>query len=326
MTQAYEFSGFQMPDQCWSKLPHELFDHVELFKRPAEMMVILYILRHTWGNNEYDKPKRISMDEFVNGRKRRNGTRIDKGLGMAENSIRTGLRAAEEHGFIVTTVDDSDKGRIEKSYMLRMAAHNDSDSLEGGKSSTPDEQKLDLWDAKVAPRTEKETKEKNEEKKLTNSGADPHTHTHESPAPELPVGEPPEEGRKIRPTASGLRSAIQGDESAGKEIAVTGLDLLIGNCYKPRPSYFNAAQRKQLKIQIERFDSDELYRQYVVDKVNAVKAWCQGKNAPFVKKQEIIKWLLDESSWGIYEQQWRRSSEPEGYHPGAFDDDVYPDP
>ena len=91
------------------------------------------------------------------------------------------------------------------------------------------------------------------------------------------------------------------------------LDLLIGSSYGAKPSYLTAAQRKQLKVQIERFDSDELYRTYVTDARNEIKARLQGKSAPFIKKEEFINWLLDENSWRIYEQQWRREK-PEDTH------------
>lgn len=146
--------------------------------------------------------------------------------------------------------------------------------------------------------------------KIPNAGAHAHTHTHD---PALVGGKPPERV-KIRPTASGLRSAVQGDEDAGKTKILSQLDMTIGNCYTPKPSFLNAAQKKQLKIQIERFESDELYRKYVNDRITEIKASLQGK-APFVKKVDFIGWLLDENQWTRYEREWRRAA-PEDEHHG----------
>ncbi|MGH2410857.1 MAG: hypothetical protein ACRDGS_10895, partial [Chloroflexota bacterium] len=62
----------------------------------------------------------ITMDEFMHGRKRRDGSRMDAGCGMAENSIKKGIADAEAHGFLVVEVDDRDRGRIRKYYAPRM--------------------------------------------------------------------------------------------------------------------------------------------------------------------------------------------------------------
>ena len=145
--------------------------------------------------------------------------------------------------------------------------------------------------------------------KIPNAGAHAHTHTHD---PALVGGKPPERV-KIRPTASGLRSAVRGDEDAGKTKVLSQLDMTIGNCYSPKPSFLNAAQKKQLKIQIERFESDELYRKYVNDRITEIKASLQGK-APFVKKVDFIGWLLDENQWTRYEREWRRAAPEDDHH------------
>lgn len=145
---------------------------------------------------------------------------------------------------------------------------------------------------------------------IGNAGAHAHTHAHESSAPATHGGEPPygAEEKRHRPTASGLRSAIQGDDARGKPIkAISKLDLTISSCY-PTPTYLTVQQKKALKEQIERFESDELYERYVREKISGIKSRLQGK-APFIKKQEFVDWLLDENSWGIYEQQWRREKE-----------------
>lgn len=114
------FNGFNLPRENWSKLPHDLIDAFPIFSSQGEVLVVLYILRHTWGYHESEK--RITLDEFQHGRKRADGSRIDNGVGMAETSIIRGLAKANEHGFINIEIDDSDKGRIKKYYSLNMTS------------------------------------------------------------------------------------------------------------------------------------------------------------------------------------------------------------
>lgn len=145
-----KFAGFGTPEENWSKLPNEFIKALPVMSSKAEIAIVLYILRHTWGYREYDAPKHITTDEFAKGRKRRDGTRIDGGVGMSEPAIRAGIKAAIRHGFILVEVNDSDKARIEKSYMLKMVGENslpptsEGDSKEftpNGKKSTPDQRK-----------------------------------------------------------------------------------------------------------------------------------------------------------------------------------------
>jgi len=143
------FDGFNEPLENWSKLPHKLIEALPLIDSLAEMKVILYILRHTWGY--HDSEKRITNDEFKNGRKRRDGTRIDGGIGMSEPSIISGLRSAEDHGFIVVETDNSDKARIKKVYRLNDIQTQTLNSF------TPEVKKPYPRGKKTLPRSKKET-------------------------------------------------------------------------------------------------------------------------------------------------------------------------
>ena len=79
------FPGFDEPHEHWSKLPHALIDQLPAISTMAELKVILYVLRHTWGNQDYEGGRRITLDEFSHGRKQRDGTRIDAGTGLSPN-------------------------------------------------------------------------------------------------------------------------------------------------------------------------------------------------------------------------------------------------
>lgn len=117
------FEGFIPPTRNWFPMPNQWIDICARIDNLAELKVVQYILRHTWGYHEYDgKPKPITVDEFMHGRKKNEGKeRIDAGTGLkSDRSVKDGIKAALEHHYIICVVDDSDKGRIKKSYALNM--------------------------------------------------------------------------------------------------------------------------------------------------------------------------------------------------------------
>ncbi len=116
------FKGFVWPKENWFRIPNEWTNITHGIKSLAELKVIEYVLRHTWGyRGQHDKPKRISIDEFAHGRKRRNGSRIDKGIGLSRPSIRQGILLAIEHGYLELAAENvSDKARIKRWYKLNM--------------------------------------------------------------------------------------------------------------------------------------------------------------------------------------------------------------
>jgi hypothetical protein len=115
------FPGFWHPNekQGFTQLPHELIELLRLMSN-SELRVILYIFRHTWGYQEFDESKKITIDEFMHGRKRRNGTRMDGGTGLSDRGVKNGIEQALKHGYIVCDVDESDSARIKKYYRIKI--------------------------------------------------------------------------------------------------------------------------------------------------------------------------------------------------------------
>lgn len=148
------FKGFEKPTENYSKLPHSFIDQLPEIDTMAEMKVVLYLLRHTWGFSEFGKPKKLTTDEFANGRKKRDQSRMDSGTGLSENSVRAGLDKAVEHGFILVETDESDKARIEKWYCLNMESDSEIESRPA---------KIAPLGAEFAERSEKETIERKEQ-------------------------------------------------------------------------------------------------------------------------------------------------------------------
>ena len=114
------FAGFVRPRQNWFKLPNEWTDITAAITSLAELKVVEYVLKHTWGYQEYGLTKQITTDEFMHGRRRKDGTRIDRGTGLSNRSVIDGLRKAIQHGYLLEEVNDLDRGRVKKYYALRM--------------------------------------------------------------------------------------------------------------------------------------------------------------------------------------------------------------
>ncbi|MCU0522977.1 MAG: hypothetical protein MUF84_20110, partial [Anaerolineae bacterium] len=114
------FAGFREPHDHWFKTPHALIDALPSISSMAELKVLLYVLRHTWGYQEYDAGKRITLDEFSHGRYRRDGSRIDNGTGLSTHGAKSGVRAAVAHGFLIRESDGRDAARSAYTYRLRL--------------------------------------------------------------------------------------------------------------------------------------------------------------------------------------------------------------
>jgi hypothetical protein len=121
------FIGFSTPDDGYgyTQLPNELFEVLDQIDSLTELKIILYILRHTWGFQEHEGQKKITTDEFMKGRKRKDGSRIDRGTGLSDYGVKDGIAKALKHGFITCEVDDGDKGRIKKCYGIKVYTSKD---------------------------------------------------------------------------------------------------------------------------------------------------------------------------------------------------------
>lgn len=166
-------------------MPNSWTDITAEMKSLAELKVVEYVLRHTWGFQEYGIAKRITTDEFMDGRKRTNRTRMDKGTGLSNRSVIDGLRRAVADGYLIEDVDDTDKARIRKSYQLRMA----------GRKNLPSDVKnlhigvknLDTGGKESSQRSEKDTLEKHLKKNTVANG------DKTSPVMKLPTLDQPDD-------------------------------------------------------------------------------------------------------------------------------------
>lgn len=162
------FVGFDPPTSNWFRMPNNWTDITSEINNLAELKIVEYILRHTWGYQEYGLKKHITIDEFVNGRRRQDTSRMDNGTGLSERAVYDGLRKAVERGLIEEEIDDSDRGRVKKWYSLRMRTpvspqpeEQQLQTLQSGVQTLhPPLQTSQHRGADTAARTEKETLER----------------------------------------------------------------------------------------------------------------------------------------------------------------------
>ncbi len=104
-----KFQGYRSPRT--TPTPNEFYDRVMAdIDNLAELKVVLYVIRHTFGWGKFID--RISISQFVNGISKRTMVRegdtfrevriaVDRGTGLSETSVRDGLKRAIEHGYLV---------------------------------------------------------------------------------------------------------------------------------------------------------------------------------------------------------------------------------
>ncbi len=126
------FQGFSKPESNFFRLPNEWTDITATISSLAELKLVEYVLKHTWGYSEFDMVKKITTDEFMNGRKKRDGTRIDQGTGLSKPSVIAGLKSAVIHGLLEEETDERDKARIKKYYKLKMKTPIEEDEPQRG--------------------------------------------------------------------------------------------------------------------------------------------------------------------------------------------------
>ncbi|RIK08233.1 MAG: hypothetical protein DCC49_09220 [Acidobacteria bacterium] len=90
--QSKTFAGFSGPS--YTQVPDALFDELLPVLSGAELKVLLYVIRRTFGfKREADT---ISLAQMVNGIVKRDGTRLDYGAGVSKKSLLVALRSLEE--------------------------------------------------------------------------------------------------------------------------------------------------------------------------------------------------------------------------------------
>src|SRR2546425_6528081 len=101
------FSGFISPR--YTQVPDELFDDLMAHLSGAELKVLLYIIRRTFGFKK--DSDNISLNQICNGITTREGELLDIGTGLSQQSaITASKRLVEINAIIATRRTSKEKG------------------------------------------------------------------------------------------------------------------------------------------------------------------------------------------------------------------------
>src|SRR5215210_3424601 len=111
------FRGYAGPN--YTPVPDELFDEQLPDLSGAELKVLLYIIRRTFGfKRESDN---ISLSQMLGGLRTRDGRVLDRGVGLSKKTLLLAIKSLEEQNIILTQRRRSqEKGDEPTSYRLNV--------------------------------------------------------------------------------------------------------------------------------------------------------------------------------------------------------------
>ena len=113
----WEFSGFVFPTT--TPVPDQIFDELLHRLSGAELKVLLYIVRRTFGFKKQSDD--ISLAQLVKGIRTRAGKVLDRGTGLGKTSVARALNSLEEKNIILRTRRRSEyRGNQATTYTLNI--------------------------------------------------------------------------------------------------------------------------------------------------------------------------------------------------------------
>jgi len=113
-----EFIGFASPR--YTQVPDELFDDLLPDLTGAELKVLMYVIRRTFGFKR--DSDHISLSQMVQGITRKDGSVLDRGTGLTKESVIKAARTLVDKGILIRTrVTSVDKGFESTEYSLKIA-------------------------------------------------------------------------------------------------------------------------------------------------------------------------------------------------------------
>src|SRR5258708_13748420 len=130
------FPGFSAPN--YTQVPDELFDDLLTDLSGAELKVLLYIIRRTFGFKKTED--NISLSQMLNGITKKEGEVLDKGTGLSKKTLLAALNTLEEKHIILTERRRSaERGNEPTTYKLNIvgASSTDNPNTPHGVKTTP---------------------------------------------------------------------------------------------------------------------------------------------------------------------------------------------
>ncbi len=116
MSKDFHFDGFEGPNG--TIVPDALFDILMPELTEAELKVLLYVVRRTFGFKKDSDS--ISASQMINGIKTRDGRVLDKGTGLSKGSVWRGIAGLIEKGVLIKQTATTQAGDSEVNvYSLR---------------------------------------------------------------------------------------------------------------------------------------------------------------------------------------------------------------
>ena len=127
--QILKFKGFLSPR--YTQVPDELFDELMAYLSGAELKVLLYIIRRTFGFKK--DSDNISLRQICHGITTRDGEILDKGTGLSLSTVQIALKGLLEKNCVITARNRSkEKGDEPTTYSLNMLPY--TENRQGGLS------------------------------------------------------------------------------------------------------------------------------------------------------------------------------------------------
>lgn len=128
------FHGFDLPTT--TPVPDQVFDVLMEDLTGAELKVLLYICRRTFGFKK--DSDNISLNQLVSGIKTRDGKVLDRGTGLSKDSVSRVVKSLEEKNIIVRNRRQSEeRGYEPTTYSLNITIPTKERPEEEGPTSTP---------------------------------------------------------------------------------------------------------------------------------------------------------------------------------------------
>lgn len=122
---APRFPGFDSPR--YTPIPDYMLDHLMADLSGAELKVLLYIMRRTFGwKKESDD---IGLKQLTSGITARDGRVVDRGTGLAKSSVVAAIKSLEEWGIIERRENsDAERGDRPSTYRVRLSNTGDTEN------------------------------------------------------------------------------------------------------------------------------------------------------------------------------------------------------
>lgn len=133
--QSYKFPGFSAP--FYTQVPDIVFDELLPVLSGAELKVLMYIIRRTFGFKK--NRDNISLSQMVSGIKTRDGQVIDGGTGLGKSSVARALITLEEKNIVIRKRRTTSKSGFEATtYALNVKEQPPEKRVEKSVAKSPD--------------------------------------------------------------------------------------------------------------------------------------------------------------------------------------------